>query len=171
LLSELTTSFPNHPTAVIQPQMKLPTKLPTKPPTPTHETLNPPLAIVVKHGYLCGNYQHIVADSGDRVVVFAWTNNRAEAMAYNPRNKTVGRIPADLVKNEVSEPFADTQLYMTTSNESPSSLSHVKWKAGEYVRVWNRENHYANCEGLCFNVATGGIGKFHTKCSYLTLIN
>lgn len=157
-------TLPDRPTVVAQPQ--------TKPPTPTHETLNPPLAISVKDGYLCGNYQHIVANSGDRVVVFAWTNNRTEAIAYNPRNKTAGRISADLLEKGDSKPFTDTKLCMTSSNESPNAFGYVKWKAGDYIRVWNREDKsHSVSEGVCFNLTTGGIGKFHTTSFSLTLID
>lgn len=164
MLSELTATLPERPTTVIQPQTKLQ--------TPTHETLHPPLVFSVHAGYLRGNYRHIVADSGDQVVVFAWTNNCIEAIAYNPRNKTAGRILGNLLDRRNSMPFTDTKLYITKSNESPDTLGHVKWKAGEYVRVWNREDkRNARCEGFCFNVATGGIGRFETGSSSLKLID
>lgn len=155
--------FPERSTVVTQPQTKLA--------TPTHDILNPPLAISVKDAYLCGNYQHIVASSGDWVIVFAWTNNRTEAIAYNPRNKTAGRISVDLLEEGDSEPFTDTKICKTTSNESHSSLGHVKWKAGDYIRMWNREDKsHAVSEGVCFNLATGEIGRFHTTCFSLRII-
>jgi hypothetical protein len=164
LLSELMVTFPDRPTVVTQPKTKLP--------MPTHDILNPPLAICVKDAYLCGNYKHIAANSGDRVIVFAWTNNRTEAIAYNPRNKTAGRIPVDLLEKEGSEPFTDTKLCMATSNESSSSLGHVNWKAGDYIRTWNREDKsHAVSEGFCFNLATGGIGRFHATCFSPRLTN
>jgi hypothetical protein len=157
-------TFSDRSTAVTQPQ--------TKPPTLTHETLNPPLTISVKDGYLCKNYRHVVANSGDQVVVFAWTNNRTEAIAYNPRNKTTGQIPADLLENGDSKPFTDTKLCMTTSNETPNSLGHVRWKAGDYIRVWNREDKsHSRSDGFCFNLATGEIGKFNTTSFFLTVID
>ncbi|KAJ6276574.1 hypothetical protein J3E71DRAFT_187083 [Bipolaris maydis] len=157
LLSELMIAFPDRPTVVTQPQAKLT--------TPTHNILNPPLAISVRDAYLCGNYRHVVANAGDRVIVFAWTNNRTEAIAYNPRNKTAGRISVDLLDEGESEPFIDTTLCMTTSSESHSSFGHVVWKAGDYIRVWNREDKsHAVSEGFCFNLATGAIGRFHTTC-------
>lgn len=150
-------AFPDRPTVVTQPQAKLT--------TPTHNILNPPLAISVRDAYLCGNYRHVVANAGDRVIVFAWTNNRTEAIAYNPRNKTAGRISVDLLDEGESEPFIDTTLCMTTSSESHSSFGHVVWKAGDYIRVWNREDKsHAVSEGFCFNLATGAIGRFHTTC-------
>jgi hypothetical protein len=107
----------------------------------------------------------MVANPGDQVVVFAWTNNRTEAIAYNLRNKTTGRIPADLLVKEDSKPFTDTKLCMPTSDESADSLGHVKWKAGDYIRVWDREDQsHARSIGFCFNLATGEIGKFHAIC-------
>lgn len=112
---------------VAQPQTKLA--------TPIHDISNPPLAICVKNAYLCGNYKHIAANSGDRVIVFAWTSNRTEAIAYNPRNKTAGRISIDVLKKEDSEQFTDTTLYMTAPNESSSSLDNVNWRAGDCVRT------------------------------------
>lgn len=164
LLSEMFAIFPDRPKAVLQPQMK--------PPTPTHETLNPPLAIAIKDRYLCGNYRHILANSGDQIVVFAWTSNRTEAIAYNSRNKTVGRVPTSLLEYGGSNPFTDTKLYMTKSDQSRDSLGHVKWKAGDYVRVWNREDKkHSQSAGFCFNIATGGIGKFDTTSFSLILID
>ncbi len=75
-----------------------------KPLTPTHETLNPPLTISVKDGYLCNG--------------------------------------------------------------------QVKWKAGDYVMVWNREEKsHARSEGFGFNLATGEIGNFNTISSSLKVIN
>jgi hypothetical protein len=164
LLSELMVTFLDRPTVVTQPKTKLPMT--------THDILNPPLAICVKDAYLCGNYKHIVANSGDRVIVFVWTNNRTEAIAYNPRNKTAGWISVDLLEKEDSEPFTDTKLCMTTSKESFSSLGHVNWKAGEYIRTWNREDKsHAVSEGFCFNLATGGMGRFHATCFSPRLTN
>jgi hypothetical protein len=157
-------TIPDRPTVVAQPQKKLA--------TPTHDILNPPLTISVIDAYLCGNSAHVVANPSDRVIVFAWTNNRTEAIAYNPRNKTAGRIPVNLLDKGDSEPFTDTKLCMTTSDENAWSLGHVKWKAGDYIRVWNRENKsHAVSEGFCFNLATGGIGKFRVTCFSLRIIN
>jgi hypothetical protein len=163
-LSELLSIFPDRPTVVTQPQTKLP--------TPTHETLNPPLTISVAKGYVRGNHRHIVADFGDRVLVFGWTNDRTAAIAYNPRNKTAGRISVDSLDKRDSKPCIDTKLYMTRSDENPRSLGHVKWKAGDYIRVWNREDKsHSVSEGLCFNLATEAIGKFHINGVYLTPID
>jgi len=143
-----------------------------KPLTPTHETLNPPLTISVKDGYLCKNYQHVVANSGDQVVVFAWTNNHTEAITYNLRNKTAGRILANLLEKGDSKPFTDIKLCMSTSDESHPSIGQVKWKAGDYVMVWNREEKsHARSEGFGFNLATGEIGNFNTISSSLKVIN
>ncbi|KAF2193570.1 hypothetical protein K469DRAFT_712347 [Zopfia rhizophila CBS 207.26] len=164
ILSDLMANFLHRSTAVTQAQMK--------PPTPIHETLNTPLTVSVKDGYLCENYRHVVANSGDQVVVFAWTKNHTEAIAYNPRNKTAGRIPADLLEKGDSKPFTNTKLCMTTSDERPNPLGLVKWKAGDYVRVWNREDKsHARSNGFCFNLATGEIGKFDTMSFFLQVID
>lgn len=164
MLSDLIATFLHRSTTVTQPPMK--------PQTPIHKILNPPLTISVKDGYLCGNYHHVVANSGDQVVVFAWTNNHKEAIAFNPRNKTAGQIPADLLEKGDSKPFTDTKLCMATSDERPKSFGHVKWKAGDYVRVWNREDKsHARSNGFCFNLATGEIGTFNTTSFFLQVVD
>ena len=163
LLSDLVGTFLQPSTAVTQQQMKPPT---------AHEPLKPPLLMSVKDVYLCGNYRHIAANSGDHVVVFAWTNEQTEAIAYNPRNKTCGRIAADLLKKADSKPFTNTKLCMSTSDELRSSFGHVKWRAGDYMRVWDREDKsHSRSEGFCFNVATGEIGRFNTTSFSLKVID
>jgi hypothetical protein len=164
MLSDLTATFLHRSSTVTQSQKKTL--------TPIHESLNPPLMISVKDGYLCGNYRHIVANSDDQVVVFAWTNNHTEAIAYNPRNKTTGRIPADLLEEGDSKPFTDTKLYMPTSDEQHGSRGCIKWKEGDYVRVWNREDRsHARSDGFGYNLATGEIGKFNTTSFSLKVID
>ena len=75
--------------------------------------------------------------------------------AYNPRNKMARRISVDFLEKGDSEAFTDTKLCMTTSSESPSSVGHVKWKAGDYTRMWNRKDKsHTVSKGLCFILAT-----------------
>jgi len=81
--------------------------------------------------------------------VFAYAKNRAEVVAYNPRNQTAGRFPADHLANQNSTPFSESKLYMTKSDLA-KMFNHVAWKAGDYVRVWNKTDaKYTVCSGLC----------------------
>jgi hypothetical protein len=44
------------------------------------------------------------------------------------------------------------------------SFNHVAWKAGDYVRVWNKsDGKHLRSSGLCFVMATGQIGKFSSN--------
>jgi hypothetical protein len=164
MMSSLMATFPHSPGVVAQSQ--------TNPPTPITEILHPPLMVSIKTEYISKNYRHVVANPGDEVVVFAWTNNRTEATAYNSRNKTVGRIPADILDKEGSKPVTNTEICMATSDQKHVSLGHVKWKEGDYIRVWNKESRkHAMIHGIGFNLATGEIGEFDTSSFSLRVID
>lgn len=158
----------NHPAVVPPP--------PTKRKTPGHINLDPPLSIRVKDAFLGKDYRHIVASLGDWVAVFAWTENRTKAIAYNPRNQTAGLIPIAFLELSNSKPFTDTKLYMTTSNSiafiaGDDPVRIVNWKAGDYIRVWNRvEKGNGYSMGLGFNMTNGGIGEFYTRFDFKAII-
>jgi hypothetical protein len=59
-----------------------------------------------------------------------------------------------------------------TSIERATSVGYVPWKAGDYIRVWDRVNgSHSRCSGFCFNSASGQIGKFSTVSPYLELVD
>jgi hypothetical protein len=136
------------------------------------ESCNPPNKMSVKMDYYPGTHQEVVAQCGDDVVVYAWAENRTEAVVYNTRNRTSGRIPITLLDTSKTELVHQNSLYMATLDERTASVVHVPWKAGDYIRVWGRANgDYSRCSGFCFNVASGQIGKFSTMSSSLELVD
>ena len=140
LLFELKDSTHKHSTV---------TAAPKKTGNSTLEILNTPLTIPVTKDNTPLNYEQVLADRGDHLVVFAYAKNRAEVVAYNPRNQTAGRFPADHLANQNSTPFSESKLYMTKSDLA-KMFNHVAWKAGDYVRVWNKTDaKYTVCSGLC----------------------
>jgi hypothetical protein len=129
----------------------------------SYVALNTPLKIGVKEAHYPKNHEGVVAAPDDQIIVYAWAGNYTEAIAYNTRNKTTGRIPKDLLDMTKTEAVQVDRLYMVTSDEQPASLDHVTWKAGDYIRVWDRKDgSYPRCTGLCFNLASGKIGQFST---------
>lgn len=114
-----------------------------------------------------------MAEPGDQVVVFAWTNRRTEATAYNPRNKSNGQIPADVLEKWRSEPFTDAKLYRTTKIEINNQfIDPVDWKRGGNIRIWDKTDKPPYCcEGFGFNLASGKIGRFRTQSAGLLPID
>jgi hypothetical protein len=137
-----------------------------------YELYNPPRKIRVKDSQIARSYHQIVAKRDDHIIVHAWAKNYTEAIAYNTRNKTTGRITMDLLDMSKTEAFEEDKLYMATSDERSTSLGHVTWKAGDCIRVWNREDSaHSRSSGFCFNLASGQVGKFSTMSFYLELID
>lgn len=138
----------------------------------SYELYNPPRRIRMKDSHISRNHQKIVARRDDDVVVYAWANNCTEAIAYNTRNKTTGRVASDLLDMSNTEEFREDKLYLATSDEKSTALGHVTWNAGDYVRVWNRvDGSHSRSSGFCFNLASGKIGKFSTMSFYLQLVD
>jgi hypothetical protein len=136
------------------------------------ESCDPHYKMSVKVNYYPGTHKGVVAQRGDDVVVYAWAENRTEAVVYNTRNRTSGRIPTTLLATSKTELVHQDSLYMATLDERATSVCHVPWKAGDYIRVWNRVNgSHSRCSGFCFNVASGQIGKFSTMSPSLELVD
>lgn len=126
----------------------------------------------VKADYYPGTRQGVVAHCGDDVVVYAWAEKNTEAVVYNTRNRTSGRISINLLGTSKTELIHQDKLYMATSDERAALVGHVSWKAGDYIRVWDRVNgSHSRCSGFCFNLASGQIGEFSTASSDLELVD
>jgi hypothetical protein len=135
------------------------------------KVLERPFMTLVRVNYTSSSYKQVLANSGDRVLVFAYTNDGTGTIAYNPRNKTAGKISTDVLDNANVEPFSDSKLYMTLGHESRASFRHVEWKRGDYIRVWNREDEsYSRSSGFCFVLTTGQIGRFMTQTAQLEAV-
>jgi hypothetical protein len=63
----------------------------------------------IEDEYIGPNDRYLVAQLGDDVVVYAWTNDEEVAIAYNSRNDKARRIPACLLKKE-SQPRITSEI-------------------------------------------------------------
>jgi hypothetical protein len=117
--------------------------------------------ITIDFDHVARTYRGVLANCGDSIVVFAYTDDKSEAIGYNPRNGTAGRLPANLVNEHMSQSFPGSKMCVATSDTGTLSPSFVGWKEGDYIRIWDRKNEKgAMCSGFCFVLATGRIGKF-----------
>jgi hypothetical protein len=90
-----------------------------------------------------------------------------QAIAYNIRNKTTGRISQDLLDMNKREEWKGDKLYRATSDGRPTDDCPVSWERGDHIRVWEREDDsHSRASGLCFNLASGQIGRFYTNASF-----
>jgi hypothetical protein len=117
------------------------------------------------------NQQQVLARCGDHIIVYAWFYSPTEAVAYNPSNKTTGRIPVTALDMSSDEPYDQGNLCLAKMDEREVSLGHITWKAGDYIKVWGRVNYInPRCAGFGFNIATKQIGKFSTYKEYLETV-
>ncbi len=131
-----------------------------KPPAPTTQVLHTPLKLLVKAEYVGTNYRHLVAQPGDDLIVYAWTNNKQTAIVYNARYGIAGRIPANVLQMEASQPVMGSEICVSFSdNKGNGAVGSLTWKAGDYLRICKWDNGYRN-SGIGFNLATVEIGLF-----------
>jgi hypothetical protein len=126
-------------------------------------TCNPPRKIRVRTDHIPGTQQEALARCDDHVIVYAWIDNETEALAYNPTNKTAGRVPRAVLDMTSNEPSDQDKVCLAKEDSRSKTLGHITWKAGDYIRVWGRVEHsHCQCTGFGFNMASGQIGKFNT---------
>jgi hypothetical protein len=125
------------------------------------EVLDTPLKYLVKTEYVGPDREHIVARSGDYVVVCAWIQDRI-AIAYNLRNYRTGKIPADYLNLEKSWPMPSNDIYVAINNrEGEESFRNLRWEVGNHIKVYMWQDALQSM-GFGFNLATGKIGAFCT---------
>jgi hypothetical protein len=130
-------------------------------PKPSIITCNPPQKIRVLRDHIPGTQQEVIARCGDHIIVYGWSQDHTEAVAYNLMNKTAGRIPRVVLDMSSNEPSDEDTIWMAKEDKCKVPVDHVSWKAGDYIRVWERvRGFYLN--GFGFNMASGQIGKFTT---------
>ncbi|KAF2441480.1 hypothetical protein P171DRAFT_497714 [Karstenula rhodostoma CBS 690.94] len=129
------------------------------PPSASFEIQSPPVSVPVTRSHMPGNHNGVVARPGDRVIVYGWAKNGSEAIAYNARNDTTGRIPT-LVLDVVHQEPVETKLYMVAADQPFTSELKVTLKAGDFIRMWNCVHGPNVWSGMCFNLASGQIGKY-----------
>jgi hypothetical protein len=135
------------------------------PALPSHFIETPPLKIPVKRDYTPRNDRGVIVRAGDHVIVYARIG--FEAIAYNTRNKTAGRISEELLDMSKQEEWKGDKLYLATSNGRPTDDCPVSWKKGDHIRVWERkDDSHSRANGFCFNLASGQIGRFNTDASF-----
>ena len=127
------------------------------------EVLSTPLKFRVEREYLGPDSKHIVAQSGDYVVVCAWIQNRTTALAYSERNSTIGKIPVSCLDLENSRPAVIDGVYLASESQhvSRESFWDIGWVAGSHIKVYQfRESDSSIKKGIGLNLATGKVGVF-----------
>ena len=131
----------------------------------SYQIEDPPLKIPVKEDHTPRDDREVMARRGDNVIVYGWTG--FEAIAYNTRDKTTGRISRILLDTDRQEEVKVENLHLAMSDGCPTDEGPVSWKKGNYIRVWERKNDpHSQASGFCFNLASGQIGRFYTNSSF-----
>ncbi len=154
----LSQSRMNPPAPTIQTNPPAPT-MQIKPPAPTAQVLQTPIKLLVKAEHVGTNYRHLVAQPGDYVIVYAWTNNEQTAIAYNARYDMAGQIPADLLDKDEPQPVMGSEICVSSQSYGGDGVGGLDWKAGDYLRICKFDNGHRN-SGIGFNIATVKIGRF-----------
>jgi hypothetical protein len=130
-------------------------------PKPSIITCNSPRKIRVRTDHIPGTQQELFARRGHHVIVYAWVQNETEALAYNPTKKLVGRIPRAVLDMTSTGPSDQDKVCLATTDSGcfGPGEHEVNWKAGDYIRVWERVDASWST-GFCFNIASGQIGRF-----------
>jgi hypothetical protein len=124
--------------------------------------------MVVKSAHIPRTYQGLVANCGDKIVVFGWNVLGTEAIAYNERIGRGGRLPADKLQTLDPQPFTKGSLCIAKDKQTSRSIDCIGWNAGDYIFVWDRkEGKNCTASGYGFNRASGAIGRFETTSFYL----
>lgn len=125
------------------------------------EVLDIPLKYQVKREYTGPDREHIVARSGDYVVVCAWLQDQT-AIAHNLRNFRTGKIPADFLNLEKSDPMPSNDIYVAVNNRNvEESFRNLRWEVGNHIKVYVWQDALQSM-GFGLNLATGKIGAFYT---------
>jgi hypothetical protein len=128
----------------------------------------PPKIFAVKQGNVPKINKGLVADLRDEVIMFSYSYDGLEAIGFNAQIQRGGRIPADRLETKTCKPFLASTLCLARNKETPKSIDHIGWCAGEHLSVWDRvEGRHLRAQGFCFNRSTGGIKKFETASSHL----
>ncbi|KAN0080529.1 hypothetical protein V8E54_003733 [Elaphomyces granulatus] len=128
-----------------------------------------PSVCPVKTDYFGPNCKHIVALSGDNVVVCAWTQDHTTAFAYSEKNPSIGKIPTCCLDLEDLRPAVFDGVYLALENQDVSleSFWDLRWDAGDHIKVYKWLDQ---SNGIGLNLATGKIGVFGKSKEELKLI-
>lgn len=135
---------------------------PTNKPKPEPEIFTTPQHYSAKCNYLGGNFLDVVAKTGDEIIVCGTHGDFA--LAYNPRNKTAGRIPFSYLQKVKSETVANGWVYLANNTRHVSVDNTTQayilcWSKGDHIRVYQWESAYQT-SGIGVNLATNQIGRF-----------
>ena len=133
------------------------------PAPPERQILQTPFKFSVKDGYIGRNYQFLVAQPDDELIVYGSIGKDKEvAVAFNPRNDRVGLIPTACFRSGEPQAVLDSEVCMAPTRKAlkdTKEVGELTWEAGDYIRIckWVDENRY---RGVGFNMATMEIGPF-----------
>ena len=170
-LSSLSQHAPNQPQKMSEP---------TTPKSDSRRALVKPTKHTVKNLSIGPDHQHLVAQPGDTVIVYAWDrpySYQSHAIAYNPINQSAGRVEGNLLSIVDSESTPPYELAFFINSNTPSYVGELQWQAGDHVYicqknvVGSRTFETTAWYGAAFNLRTLEIGQFHCPDEYYRSIS
>jgi hypothetical protein len=125
--------------------------------TPKIEVLHTPQTFLASREYVGKNHYFLLAEPGDRVVVHAWVDGK-DAVGFNERNFSAGRIPSNFLGEKVPNSEDKFESFVANGpNTHTLSSGRLDFVLGDRIRVcmWISKK-----SGVGFNLAAGKIGKF-----------
>lgn len=171
------------------PTPKSPSGLVVPPAAPPEQAVAPPAKKLVSEPYIfptpqkysanCNSLgrsvRDVVAKTGDEIIVCGVDNDFA--MAFNPRNKTAGRIPLRCLQKGKSKTTVTSSLHLaqknhTTIMKGTDGCGVLPWSVGDYIRVyqWYNPQTRSIYRGIAVNMAKKQIGRFISNGYEFTLM-
>ena len=130
------------------------------------EVLPIPLEYIVQKTCIGPDYQYLIAHPEDHVIVHAWVSGYA--VAYNPRNKTAGRVPKSGLEGVAIE-INTSDIALATESNIPTVVGELRWKVGDYIRICDWDDSF-KCRGTAFNMRTLQIGRFTNQATSIKIV-
>jgi hypothetical protein len=116
----------------------------------------------VYRDFMGTDHRFAIVKSGDQVEVYGMDGD--EAIIFNKRNFSVGRVPANLLGRASSED--DLQFETFTARENyrgdPTTGHFLSWNVGTRILVCDWDNRKAY-RGIGINLSTGKTGRFEIR--------
>jgi hypothetical protein len=131
------------------------------PPSNDSKTLLTPQKCRARADYIGEDYQYLHARFDDRIIVYGWTGDKENAVAFNEQNCSSGWIPSKYLRNQgLVETWKESFLARQNHASEPQWNQYLEWKrGGGRIRVcyWINRKSF---KGVGFNMKTGQIGEF-----------
>lgn len=130
------------------------------PPLNDVETLLTPERWLATMDYTGEDYRYLNARSGDNIIVYGWTGDKKNAVAFNEQNCSSGWIPSKYLRDRgMIESWKESFLARQKHASEPQWNRYLEWNRGERIKVcyWFNRSSFV---GVGFNMKTGQIGEF-----------